>query len=49
LLLDAMRSYEEAIKLQPEVEDYRLVYKRFLEGMGLLNDLCVFMKTKKPY
>jgi hypothetical protein len=30
LLLDAMKAYEEAIKLQPDVADYRLVYNRFL-------------------
>jgi hypothetical protein len=31
LLLDAMKSYEEAIKLQPEVADYKIAYQKFLE------------------
>jgi hypothetical protein len=31
LLLDAMKSYEETIKLQPEVADYKTAYQKFLE------------------
>jgi hypothetical protein len=30
LLLDAMKAYEEAIQLQPEVADYRIIYQKFL-------------------
>ncbi|MDO1445886.1 hypothetical protein Q0590_06465 [Rhodocytophaga aerolata] len=31
LLLDAMKAYEEAIKLQPSVEDYKTAYQQFLD------------------
>ncbi len=31
LYLDAIRSYEEAIKMQPNVEDYKTAYKQFLK------------------
>jgi hypothetical protein len=31
LLLDALRLYEEAIKLQPNVSDYKMAYQQFLE------------------
>jgi hypothetical protein len=30
LLIDAMESYEKAIKMQPEVEDYKVLYGQFL-------------------
>jgi hypothetical protein len=31
LYMDALRLYEEAIKLEPEVEDYKIAYGQFLE------------------
>jgi len=31
LYMDAMRLYEEALKLEPEVEDYKIAYGQFLE------------------
>jgi len=36
LFLEAKQSYEAAIKLQPDVEDYQLAYNQFLERAGLL-------------
>jgi hypothetical protein len=37
LLLDAMKAYEEAIKLQPEVADYKVAYKQFLDRNNFAN------------
>jgi hypothetical protein len=36
LFLEAMQSYEAAVKLQPDVEDFKLAYNQFLERTGLL-------------
>jgi hypothetical protein len=36
LILNAMEQYQEAMKLEPEVEDYRLAYAQFLERTGLV-------------
>lgn len=35
LLLDAMKQYEEAIKREPGVEDYKIMYGQFLERNGI--------------
>ena len=36
LFLEALQSYQTAIKLQPDVDDYKLAYNQFLERSGLL-------------
>lgn len=35
LFLDALTKYEEAIKMSPDIEDFQLLYKSFLENSGL--------------
>jgi hypothetical protein len=35
LLLDAIANYEAAIKIEPEVEDYKVAYGKFLERNGM--------------
>lgn len=37
LLLDALTKYEEAIALSPDVEDFEIMYKKFLINNGLSN------------
>ena len=36
LFLEALQNYQNAIKLQPDVEDYKLAYNQFLERNNLL-------------
>ncbi len=36
LFLEALQSYQTAMKLQPDVDDYKLAYNQFLERQGLL-------------
>lgn len=38
LYLDAIRSYEEAIRMQPDVEDYKIAYKQFLERNAIAHN-----------
>lgn len=38
LLLYALENYQSAIKLEPEVEDFKVAYGRFLSRNGLEND-----------
>jgi len=37
LFLDAINSYEEAIKIAPDVNAYKMAYKNFLDRLGLGN------------
>lgn len=37
MLLDAMEAYMQAIKLQPDVEDYKVLYGQFLMRTGIAN------------
>lgn len=39
LFLDAMESYEQAIKQQPDVEDYKVVYGQFLLRTGIAKQI----------
>jgi hypothetical protein len=38
LFLEAKQSYEEAVKIQPDVDDFKLAYNQFLERAGLLKE-----------
>lgn len=37
LLVDALDSYEEALRINPDVEEYKLAYERFVTRHNLLN------------
>jgi len=37
MLLDAMEAYTQAIKIQPDVEDYKVLYGQFLIRTGIAN------------
>jgi hypothetical protein len=37
LFLDAMECYEQAMKIQPDVEDYKVLYGQFLMRSGIAN------------
>jgi len=39
LFLEAKASYEAAIKIQPDVDDFKLAYSQFLERAGLLKSV----------
>ena len=47
LYLDALNSYQEALEMEPEVQDYRDMYRNFLVKVGLLETATAATGTKQ--